>query len=306
MGNLTLQTQFSPYQNAVFAGYPNHLDDSQLIVRELGVEDEAEVLQFLAQRPSHTFGLSGFIRTNGMVSPLNRGTFYAYRDEAGELEGVALIGHHILFETRSHVAIKAFAEMAQTCKEAFVLLAERDKAQTFWDYYSEGGKALRVLCSEMLMEQSWPVQVRQPVSQLRQATMNELEMVAPAHAEIAFAESGSNPLERDPEGFRSRCARRIKNGKTWVWVEDGRLIFKADIISDTPDVIYLEGVWVNPQERNKGYGLRCMSQLVQQLLPRTKTVCLLANDKFRGAQPFYKRAGFKAISEYDTIYLKEE
>lgn len=306
MRNHTLQTQFSPYQTAVFAGYLHQYDDSKLIVQELGVEDAAEVLHFLAQRPSHTFGLSGFIRANGIVSPLNRGTFYGYRNDEGILEGVALIGHHILFETRSDVAVKAFAEMAQTCKETFVLLAERDKAQTFWDYYAEGGKAVRVLCREMLMEQSWPVEVRQPVTQLRQATLAELEMVAAAHAEIAFAESGSNPMERDPEGFLARCARRIENGKVWVWIEDGRLIFKADIISDTPDVIYLEGIWVDPQERKKGYGLRCMSQLMQELLPRTKTVCLLANDKFRHAQPFYKRAGFKAVSQYDTIYLKQD
>jgi uncharacterized protein len=306
MRNQTLQTQFSPYQNAVFAGYLHQYDDSSLIVQELGVEDEAEVLDFLSQRPSHTFGLSGFIRANGIINPLNRGTFYSYRDDQGQLEGVALIGHHILFETRSDVAIKAFAEKAQSCKEAFVLLAESDKAQTFWDYYAEGGKAIRVLCREMLMEQGWPVVVRESVTQLRQARPEELELVAPAHAEIAFAESGINPLESNPEGFLSRCARRIENGKTWVWVEDGRLIFKADIISETPEVIYLEGIWVNPQERKQGYGLRCLSQLMQKLLPRTRTVCLLANDKFKHAQPFYRRAGFRTVSQYDTIYLKQE
>jgi uncharacterized protein len=306
MSNHTLQTQFSPYQYGPMDGYPPRFYDSHLTVQKLQAEDEAEVLNFLAQRPSHTFGLSGFIRTNGIVSPLNRGTFYAYRNDAGQLEGVALIGHHILFETRNDVAIKAFAEAAQKCKEAFVLLAERDKAQTFWDYYAEGGKALHVLCRDMLMEQRWPVQVRQPVAGLRQATLAELELVAPAHAEIAAAESGINPLQKDPEGFRARCARRIENGKTWVWIEDGRLIFKADIICDSPDVIYIEGVWVNAQDRNKGDGLRCLSQLMQELLPRTKAVCLLANENFKSAQAFYKRAGFKPVSQYDTVYLKEK
>jgi GNAT superfamily N-acetyltransferase len=306
MGTHTSQTQFTLYQNTAIADYLHQFDEHRLTVRELGVEDTAEVMNFLAQRPSHTFGLSGFIRANGIVSPLNRGTFYAYRNDAGQLEGVALIGHHILFETCNDVAIKAFAETAQNCKEAFVLLAEQDKAQTFWDYYAEGGKALHVLCRDMLMEQRWPVQVRTPVAELRQATLEELDLVAPAHAEIAFAESGINPMEKDPEGFRARCARRIENGKTWVWVEDGRLIFKTDIISDTPDVIYIEGIWVNPQERNKGYGLRCISQLMQELLPRTKAVCLLANEKFKHAEAFYKRAGFKAISQYDTIYLKDQ
>lgn len=302
----TLPTNFSPYQNVAIAGSLQLLGGSKLIVNELGIEDEAEVLNFLAQRPSHTFGMSGFIRANGIVSPLHRGKFYACRNQEGQLEGVALIGHHILFETLSEAVIKAFAEVAQNCKEAFVLLAEQDKAQTFWNYYAEGGKALRLLCRETLMEQSWPIEVKETVSQLRQATLEELDLVVPAHAQIAFQESGINPLEKDPEGFRARCARRIENGKTWVLVKDGQLIFKADIISDTPDIIYLEGVWVHPQERSKGYGKRCMSQLTRELLPRTKAVCLLVNENFRGAEAFYKRAGFKAISQYDTIFLRDE
>jgi ribosomal protein S18 acetylase RimI-like enzyme len=299
-------TPSSRNQNVATACRLEKMDERKLIVNELGVEHEEEVMNFLSERPSHTFGMCGFIRANGMVSPLHRGKFYACRDEAGQLEGVALIGHHILFETRSDAAIKAFAEVAQSCEEAFLLLAEQDKADTFWKYYAKGGKSLRLLCRELLMEHRWPVIVREAVPQLRQATLAELDMVAPAHAQIAFEESGVNPLEKDPEGFRARCARRIENGKTWVWVEDGELIFKADIISDTPDVIYLEGIWVNPQQRSKGYGLRCMSQLLQELLPRTKAACLLVNENFKEAQAFYKRVGFKLTSHYDTIFLKED
>ena len=51
-----------------------------------------EVLVFLAKRPLHTVIMSSFVRDNGLVSPLNRGTFYACRDEEGRLVGVALIG----------------------------------------------------------------------------------------------------------------------------------------------------------------------------------------------------------------------
>jgi uncharacterized protein len=302
----TLQVQFSQNQNVATLSYPQSVGASKLIVNELGVEEEAEVLSFLSDRPSHTFGLCGFIRANGIVSPLHRGKFYACRNEDGQLEGVALIGHHILFETRSEAVIKAFAEVAQNCQEAYVLLAEQDKAQSFWNYYADGGKSLRVLCRERLMEQRWPIEVRESAPELRLATLDELDMVAYAHAQIAFAENGVNPLEKDPEGFLVRCARRITNGKTWVLVEDGKLIFKADIAADTPDVIYLEGVWVDPQERNKGYGLRCMSQLMRELLYRTKAICLLVNENFQEAQAFYKRAGFQMISRYDTIFLQDE
>jgi predicted GNAT family acetyltransferase len=35
----------------------------------------------------------------------------------------------------------------------------------------------------------------------------------------------------------------------WVIVKDQRLIFKADIQAETPEVIYLEGVYVSPKAR---------------------------------------------------------
>jgi predicted GNAT family acetyltransferase len=120
---------------------------------------------------------------------------------------------------------------------------------------------------------------------------------------MAFNESGTDPLETDPEGFRQRCARRIEQGRTWVWVEAGKIIFKADIASDTPSVIYLEGVWTSDEHRSRGYGLRCMSQLARTLLRRTQSVCVLVNENNQKAHAFYQRAGYKLRAIYDTIFL---
>ena len=87
-------------------------------------------------------------------------------------------------------------------------------------------------------------------------------------------------------------------------MEDGRLMFRADVVSETPDVAYVEGVYVNPEERGQGYGLRCMSQLGQTLLARVKSICLLVNEHNKQAEVFYHKAGFKMRSYYDTIYMQ--
>src|SRR6267378_8368869 len=84
-----------------------------LTVQSLALGQEAEVLAFLAERPIHTVIMASMIRDNGLVSPLNRGTFYSCRDAAGRLEGVALIGHLTMVETRSEEAIELFAKLAQ-------------------------------------------------------------------------------------------------------------------------------------------------------------------------------------------------
>ncbi|HVG18503.1 MAG TPA: GNAT family N-acetyltransferase [Blastocatellia bacterium] len=276
------------------------------VCKELTADEEPEVLDFLAQRPAHTFGMAGFIRANGLVSPHNRGKFYACRDEAGALEGVALIGHFVLFEARDEAVIAAFARLAQDCHGLNMLLGEAEKVQTFWRYYSQRGRPARLHCRELLLELRWPMEVHEEAPGMRLATIDDLDLIVPAHAQSAFDDSGVDPLQTDPVGFRQRCARRIEQAQTWVWVEGGKLLFKAEIITDTPEVVYLEGVWVNPSERHKGYGLRCMSQLGMTCLKRTGSVCLLVNEQFQAAQAFYKRAGYKFVSHYDTIFLKQD
>jgi len=275
-------------------------------VSRLAHEHEAEVLAFLDERPIHTFGIVGFIRANGLVSPHNRGTFYACRDQQGQLEGVALIGHHILFEARTDAAIEAFARVAQECKDAHMVLGEHEKVETFWSYYEDGGQSPRLFCRELLLEQRWPIEVQEAVTGLRPATLDDLDMVVPAHAQCALDENGIDPLQVDPEGFRQRCARRIEQGQTWVWIENGRLIFKAEVLTDTSQVCYLEGVWVDPDERGKGIGSRCMTHLGRRLLMRSSSVCLLVNEKSESARALYRSAGYKFIGCYDTIFLKQQ
>ena len=275
-------------------------------VSRLDTEHHGEVLCFLEERPAHTFGMVGFITLNGLVSPHNRGSFYACRDEEGHLLGVALIGHYILMETRSAAAIEAFAKLAKEFCGAHMVLGEQDAVEAFWSYYEDGGQAPRRFCRELLLEQRWPVDARETVPGLRKATLNDLELVVPAHAQSAIEESGIDPLQVDPQGFRQRCARRIEQGQTWVWIEDGRLKFKAEVLTDTSLVSYLEGVWVDPQERGQGNGSRCLSQLGRNLLMKSKSVVLLVNEQAEGARAFYKKAGYKFIGFYDTVFLKPQ
>lgn len=270
----------------------------------LGGDNRQEVLDFLAERPLHTVIMASFVRDNGLESPLNRGTFYACRDKEGRLEGVALIGHATMVEARTEETLAAFARLARESQSGHVILGESEKVGLFWKHYAAGEESPRLLCREMLLEQRWPVAVHEEVEGLRLATADDLELVIPVQAEMAYEESGVNPLERDPEGFRGRCARRVEMGRVWVWVEDGRLIFKADIISETPEVVYIEGVWVNPAERGKGYGLRCMSQLGRELLARTGSISVLVNESNSKALSLYRRTGYKLRGCYDTIYLQ--
>ena len=93
---------------------------------------EAEALEFLSARPIHSVVMSSFIRDNGLVSDLNRGRFYSYRNHCGRIEGIALVGHATLFETTNDTALAAFARLVHNSDKVHVIMGEDSKVEQFW------------------------------------------------------------------------------------------------------------------------------------------------------------------------------
>ncbi len=280
--------------------------DVTLTVSELTAAEKNEVLGFLSERPIHTVIMMGMIRDNGLVSELNRGTFYGCRNSEGRLEGVALIGHATLVEARTRNAIRELALAAQIHDRLHLFMAEQETAEEFWNSYADNGQPMRFACRELLFELKYSLEQRGNVEGLRIATLDDLDLIAPVHAAMAEADSGINPLEVNREAFLARCARRISQNRVWVVIKEDRLIFKADIQAETPEMIYIEGVYVDPEERGSGLGRRCFSKLCATLQERTRSVCLLVNEENEAAKAFYRMCGFRCISQYDTIFFESE
>jgi len=273
-------------------------------IGELKKRDHVEVLEFLAANPVHTVFMASLIRDNGITSPQNRGIFYGCRNNGGRLEAVALIGHATLLEARTKTSLAAFARMAGNCLNVRLIRGERQTIDSFWKHYKTDGQKARMVCRELLLEQRKPVPHIAPVSELRPAQLNELDQVVQVNASMAFEESGANPLQRDPNGFRERVARRIEQGRIWALVHDNQFIFKADIIAETPLATYLEGIHVHPEWRSQGYGRRCLAQLARTLLAHSQSICLTLSQKNQKALAFYSKAGYEFNSHYETIYLR--
>jgi predicted GNAT family acetyltransferase len=272
-------------------------------ISELNNGDEAEVLEFLAANPLHTVFMASQIRDNGISSHQNRGTFYRCRNRGGQLEAVALIGHATLIDARTQSSLAAFARMTGNCLNVHLIRGEQETINNFWKHYANSGQKPRLTCRELLFEQKAAAKP-EGASDLRPATFDDLNKVMAVNASMALQEAGTNPLQKDPGGFRSRTARRIEQGRVWVWTQDDRLIFKADVVAQTPQVTYLEGVHIHAEERRQGYGLRCLRNLSAMLLERTESICLTVNEKNKTGIKFYEKAGYQFHSHYETIYLR--
>jgi uncharacterized protein len=271
---------------------------------ELKTENTTEVLAFLSVRPVHTVVMTSFINDNGLESPLNRGKFFGYRNENGSLEGIALIGHTTLVEARTDDALKAFAFVAKTSETPLhVIMSSGKDADRFWDFYADGIKQPRLTFTELLFEIKFPLLVKECKSNLRLATKDELIQVAEAQAEVAFLESGTDPMFRDREGFLKRCERRIELGRTYVVFEKGKLLFKADVVAETAETMYLEGIYVSPEQRGKGIGSTCLSNLSVILLQKVSNICFLSNFTFENAHRSFVKAGYKNTDSCTTLFV---
>jgi ribosomal protein S18 acetylase RimI-like enzyme len=264
---------------------------------------EERILSALSNESLTNVIMAGFIRDNSFVNPLNRGRFYTCRDEKNRMEGVALIGHTILFEAFSDRAIQAFAALARRETSPHLLMGEHNAVERFWSYYTSNDESPRHVCPIAFLQRREPFAEKANVGGLRPATGEDLEHVVHAQAAMAFETSGVDPLKKDPVGFRQRYLRRIDKKRVWVVIENRRLIFKTDIIADTPHASYIEGVYVRPEERGKGLGRRYVTALGRILLERTNAIYLFVEHKDTRTKSFYSNLGFTVSGQYDLLYF---
>lgn len=273
--------------------------------QRLTAKDEPEVRRVLAQRPLQTFGLLGMIDANGLVSPHNRGDFYAYRGPENDIEGVALVGYNTVIDARSEEAIQVFADLAKAVVNPFLILAQEPQIDLFIEYYADALYNCTAIERYWLYRHCGAPDNCHPLPDLRKATIEDLELVAWANNQCGIEETGVDGLQLDAEGFTARCARRIKGGRTWVWINQNKLILKLEVITATREIAYLESLWVHPEERCKGYASRFLNQVGEYLLKESAAVCLLAEEHNTAAQHLYEKAGYQAIDTFRTIFCNQ-
>jgi uncharacterized protein len=136
---------------------------------------------------------------------------------------------------------------------------------------------------------------------LREATLSDLGLLVPACAAAHEEEIGLNPLDRDPDGFRWRTQAQIDEGRSWLWVEDGTILFKAEASAWTPEAVQLQQVWVDPSARNRGNARRAMRDLCRLLLARVPRVCLFVRPENAAAIRVYESIGMRRTIAYRSL-----
>ena len=263
-------------------------------VRQLLTGEESSALSFLNQHPLENLTLIGFIRDHGLVSERNRGNFYGYFCD-GRLSGVALIGHHTLLSCEANAA-RYFGQIAQQAHRLEVanLMGSGEAVAAFRQVFNEMTTGRQVLAEEKeaLCVVTQLSSTGSTVKGLRQVRVEEVDEVSALHARTYLEWNGVDPSAKDPVGFRQRMLTRIEKGRIWIVRDAQGIAFKTDIVSESPEAVYLEGVWTRANLRATGFGSAVLKQLGETLLQRYPAICLYASAEDKRAISFYQKAGF--------------
>jgi uncharacterized protein len=248
-----------------------------------------QILDFCAEDPVERVFLEDVAR-RGL------GRFNGLEDRGGVLTALCHVGANVVPSGRG---CESFAAAAAAGR-ARMIIGEEGAVSELWD-------AVRRSVPEPRMDRpGQPVYILDAApppgdTGLRLATLRDLDLLLPACAAAHEEEIGINPMRRDPDGFRWRTRSQIEEGRSWLWEENGRICFKAEASAWTPAAVQLQQVWVDPAERNRGYGQRGMRDMCRLLLERTPTVCLFVRSENAPAIHVYESIGMQRTISYRSL-----
>jgi predicted GNAT family acetyltransferase len=139
---------------------------------------------------------------------------------------------------------------------------------------------------------------------VRPARLDEVGIVVPAAAHMFTEEIGYPPYFGSDRGYRASIAALVRQGHTLVRVEDGEVIFKADVGSLALGCAQIQGVWVHPRLRGQGLAVPAMAAAVEYVLDHlADQVSLYVNDFNLAARATYDRCGFREVGAFTTVLL---
>jgi predicted GNAT family acetyltransferase len=137
---------------------------------------------------------------------------------------------------------------------------------------------------------------------VRRCTADDLGALMPAAVAMFTEEVGVSPLAGGGgPAYRERLAELVRRGHSFARIEEGRVVFKADLAAVSPHACQVQGVWVDPQLRGRGLGTAGMAAVVQHALAVAPVVSLYVNGHNAAARAVYRRVGFTEVGRFATI-----
>jgi predicted GNAT family acetyltransferase len=272
-------------------------------VSVLGPADLQDFLELTRRSPVVNAFAEYRARSTNLEPRLLAGEIWG-RYDAGRLVAGCHVGANMVPVECTPDDARAFAERALTRPRSVVtIVGPQEQVWPLWDCLSDAwGPARETRWDQPHLELAGAPLIA-PDPGVRRTTPDDFAVLYPACVAMYTEEVGVDP-ESDGGApiYRSRVRQLIGLGWSFARIEDGRVVFKAEVAHATPYTAQIQGVWVTPDRRGEGLAAGGVAAVVEvcrrDIAP---VVSLYANVWNEPARRAYERVGFAQSGTFATV-----
>ncbi|HVB27778.1 MAG TPA: DUF4081 domain-containing protein [Mycobacteriales bacterium] len=272
-------------------------------LRVLDDRDVDQVLALLSRDPVANVFVMSRVQSCGL-DPWRLGAEMWGHLEGGRLGALCYAGANLVPVGAGPEAIAVFAEKARRqgrrCSSMF---GRAEMVAPLWRaLLPMWGPARDVRPDQPLMATARPPLIA-PDPGVRRVAPDELDTLLPACVAMFTEEVGVSPLQGDGGRlYRARVAELVACGRALARIEDGRVVFKAEVGAVTSAACQIQGVWVAPDLRGRGLAGPGVAAVVATALASiAPIVSLYVNDFNEPARRAYTRVGFAEVGAFMSV-----
>jgi predicted GNAT family acetyltransferase len=266
-------------------------------------DDRDSVLALLDADPAANVFVAARVHAQGLDPWRLGGEMWGWTSH-GRVRALCYAGANFVPVGDDPHALQAFADRARRQgRRCSSLVGETAAVGPLWELLEpEWGPARDVRPHQPLMVTSRPSGVT-PDPLVRLVRPDELDTLLPACVAMFTEEVGVPPSAADRgANYRARVNELILQKRAYARIEDGRVVFKAELGAVTPYACQVQGVWVDPSLRGRGLSVAGMAAVVDlALADAAPLVSLYVNDYNVAAIAAYRRVGFRETGTFMSV-----
>jgi uncharacterized protein len=271
-------------------------------LRLLTDHDRDEALAICDRDPIANIFVAARIRAAGIDPSRLGGQLWGYSD-GGQLTALCYSGANLVPVEAGPDAVTAFASRARMQgRRCSSIVGPAEAVSQLWSQLAPAWGTPRDVRPVQPVLAMSAASVIEPDPLVRMVRPAELDIVLPSCIAMFTEEVGVSPIGADGGvAYRARQADLITAGRSYARIDDGKVIFKAEIGAVTPRACQVQGVWVPPDCRGRGHAIRGMAAVVQAALQLAPVVTLYVNDFNAPARAAYRRVGFTQAGTFMSV-----
>ncbi|MEU3917039.1 GNAT family N-acetyltransferase [Streptomyces sp. NPDC029004] len=277
---------------------------TQTTTRVLDPSDLGAALAILESEPVANAFITSRVQVAGLDPWRLGGEMWGWYAD-GRLRSLCYSGANLVPICATPEAVRAFADRARRAgRRCSSIVGPVEPTSQLWRLLEPSwGPARDVRANQPLMVTQQIPEGIEPDPYVRRIRKDEMDVIMPACVAMFTEEVGISPMAGDGGLlYQARVAELVGTGRSFARIDDGQVVFKAEIGAATNEACQIQGVWVAPEFRGRGLSETGMAAVLRYALADVApVVSLYVNDYNTAARAAYRRVGFSEVGAFMSV-----